>query len=120
VLQSSEKISAGRHTLAFEMTVGPMVLTPPLPHLGRVMVPSSRLGTLLIDGNEVASSSIKFGFNSMISWSGLDIGRDRGSPVSDYAAPFVFTGKLFKVTVTLQAQKGLPEAAVAQAELARQ
>ena len=120
VLRSSEKLSPGRHTLAFEMTVGPMVLTPPLPHLGRVMVPSSRLGTLLIDGNEVASSPIKFGFNSMISWSGLDIGRDRGSPVSNYAAPFEFTGKLFKVTVTLQAQKGLPEAAVARAELARQ
>ena len=120
LIRSTEPVSAGRHKLGFEMTVGPMMLTPPLPHLGRLMVPSSRLGTLLIDGQEAGSAAIKFGFNSMISWSGLDIGRDRGSPVSHYAAPFEFTGKLFSVTVTLQAQKGLPDQAVAQAELARQ
>jgi arylsulfatase A-like enzyme len=120
VIRSSEKLAPGRHKLAFEMTAGPMMLTPPLHNLGRVMVPSSRLGTLLIDGIEAGSSPLKFGFNSMISWSGLDIGRDRGSPVSHYPAPFEFTGKLFCVTVTLQAQKGLPDNAVAQTELARQ
>ncbi len=120
LLRSPGKVPTGRRVLAFQMVVGPMVLTPPLPHLGRVVVPSSRTGVLWVDGVEVAQTEFKFGFNSMISWSGLDIGRDRGSPVSHYAAPFEFGGKLFKITVTLQAQKGLPDAAVAQAELARQ
>ena len=96
------------------------MLTPPLPQLGRVTLPSSRRGTLLVDGEEAGSTQYKFGFNSMISWRGLDIGRDRGSPVSHYAAPFEFSGKLFSVTVSLQTQKGLDGKAVGEAEMARQ
>ena len=38
-----------------EMSVGPMRLTPPLAHLDRVMLPSSRRDTLLIDGEEAGS-----------------------------------------------------------------
>ena len=45
--------------------------------------------------------------SSFISWSGLDIGRDRGSPVSHYEAPFAFTGKLRKVTVTMDDDQAL-------------
>src|SRR5436189_26176 len=55
--------------------------------------------TLLIDGEKAGSMQTPFGFHTLISWSGLDIGRDRGSPVSHYDAPFEFTGKLLKVTV---------------------
>jgi hypothetical protein len=43
----------------------------------------------------------RLGFFNFISWTGLDIGRDRGSPVSHYEAPFEFTGGLIKVTVTM-------------------
>ena len=60
------------------------------------------------------------GFNSLISWSGLDIGLDRGSPVSHYEAPYTFTGQLRRVTVTLDPLGGPDAQAVAQAELARQ
>lgn len=60
------------------------------------------------------------GFATLISWSGLDIGRDRGSPVGDYAAPFAFTGVLRKVTVTLEDNQQLDGDAVGRAELARQ
>ena len=66
------------------------------------------------------SMDFKAGFNSMISWSGLDIGRDRGSPVSHYAAPFEFKGKLFSVRVSRHAQKTLNDEAIGQVELARQ
>ena len=41
VLSSEGQLPAGRHKLALEMNLGSMVLTPPLPHLGRVMVPAS-------------------------------------------------------------------------------
>ena len=37
------------------------------------------------------------GLPGFISWSGLDIGRDCGSPGSHYAAPFGFTGNLIHV-----------------------
>ena len=55
-----------------------------------------------------------------ISWSGLDIGRDRLSPVSHYEAPFAFTGKLRKVTMTMDDDQALDAEAAATAALARE
>ena len=52
--------------------------------------------TLLIDGEPAGTLQTQLGFHTLISWSGLDIGRDRGSPVSHYDAPFEFTGKLLQ------------------------
>ena len=57
--------------------------------------------TLLIDGEPAGSLQTQLGFHNLISWSGLDIGRDRGSPVSHYNAPFEFTGRLLRVTVAM-------------------
>jgi arylsulfatase len=56
---------------------------------------------LTIDGEGAGEAHIAHGFVNFISWSGLDIGQDRSSPVSDYRAPFAFTGALEKVVVTL-------------------
>ena len=56
----------------------------------------------------------------LISWSGLDIGRDRGSPVGDYTAPFAFTGGLRKVVVTMDADQVLDGQGIGDAEMARQ
>ena len=53
-------------------------------------------------------------------WSGLDIGLQRGSPVSHYAAPLAFTGTLRKVTATLGPVPGTDGEALAQARMARQ
>jgi hypothetical protein len=58
------------------------------------------------------------GFVAFISWSGLDIGRDRLSPVSHYEAPFAFTGKLRKVTMTMDDDQALDAEAAATATLA--
>ncbi len=76
--------------------------------------------TLLIDGEEAGSVETPLGFVTLISWSGLDIGFDRGSPVGNYAAPFAFTGELRKVTVTMDADQGLDGEAVGATEMARQ
>ncbi|MGJ4957199.1 sulfatase-like hydrolase/transferase [Bradyrhizobium sp. HKCCYLRH2015] len=76
--------------------------------------------TLLIDGEEAGALTTQLAFHTLISWSGLDIGHDRGSPVSDYAAPFAFTGQLSHVTVTMQNEQSLDGEAVGQAEMARQ
>ena len=120
ILRSERPVPPGRRRLGYRMRLGPMFLTPPLPGLGRVVLPSSRTGSLWIDGEPAGELAYKAGFTSLISWSGLDITRDRASPVSHYAAPFEFTGRLFKVVMTLQAQQGLPGDAVGQAEMARQ
>jgi arylsulfatase len=82
--------------------------------------PGKRAITLIVDGKAVGSGETDMGFHSFISWSGLDIGRDRGSPVGDYAAPFEFTGQLKKVTVTMDADQALDGDMVGEAEMARQ
>ncbi|MGJ4902560.1 sulfatase-like hydrolase/transferase [Bradyrhizobium sp. HKCCYLS2058] len=76
--------------------------------------------TLLIDGQEAGALTTQLAFHTLISWSGLDIGHDRGSPVSDYAAPFAFTGRLSHVTVTMQNEQSLDGESVGNAEMARQ
>ena len=120
VLRSERSVSAGHHRLGLRVDAGPMFETPPIRQMGRLILPKSRTVTLLVDGEPVARGPAHFGFNSMISFSGLDIGRDRGSPVGQYASPFTFNGKLLRVTVDLEEQRGLDGDAVGQAEMARQ
>jgi arylsulfatase A-like enzyme len=78
------------------------------------------LGTLLINDEPAGSFETNDIFMTFISWSGLDIGLDRGSPVSDYVAPFCFTGNLEKVVVTLNDDQELDGEAVGHAEIARE
>jgi arylsulfatase A-like enzyme len=76
--------------------------------------------TLLIDGEPAGSLQTQLGFYNFISWSGLDIGRDRSSPVSLYDAPFEFTGRLLRVTVAMHDDQKLDGDGVGAAEMARQ
>jgi arylsulfatase A-like enzyme len=86
----------------------------------RVIQGDGRTFTLTIDGAPAGEIKTHLGFLTFISWSGLDIGRDRGSAVGDYAEPFAFTGALRTVTVTMDADQDLDGEAVGQAEMARQ
>ncbi|WHZ12356.1 MAG: Arylsulfatase [Burkholderiaceae bacterium] len=120
ILRSDRAVTPGQRRLAFRMQLGAMTLSPPVPGHGRIAVPSSRQGSLWIDDVCVAEGPCRFGFTTLISWSGLDIGRDRGSPVSHYAEPFAFTGRLHCVTVELEPQRPLDGRGIGQAEMARQ
>ena len=82
--------------------------------------PGGRRVVLMIDGTPAGELTTPLGFYNFISWSGLDIGLDRGSPVADYAAPFSFTGLLKKVTVTMDDDQDLDGQGVGDAEMARQ
>jgi arylsulfatase len=79
-----------------------------------------RVHTLWIDGAAAGSLQTTAGFATLISFSGLDIGLDRGSPVGPYPAPFAFTGALRKVTVTMDEDQTLNGAALGDTEMARQ
>jgi arylsulfatase A-like enzyme len=79
-----------------------------------------RFISLLIDGEAAGEGETQLGFHNFISWTGLDIGRDRGSPVADYAAPFAFSGRLKKVIVTMDPDQTLDGDGVGDAEMARQ
>ena len=119
LLRSPDPVPPGEHQLGFSMTLGPWT-TITHPVTGATRVPAHRTGTLWINGMAVASLQTVAGFNSLISWSGLDIGLDRGSPVSHYAAPFPFGGRLRRVVVELGPMIEPDTEARAQAEMARQ
>ena len=105
-----------------QTTVRSERLPPNARRLGVDLQPASdgRTFTLLVDGAPAGSLKTSAGFMTLISWSGLDIGRDRGSPVGPYAAPFEFTGVLRKVTVTMDGAQDLDHEAVGNTEMARQ
>ena len=75
---------------------------------------------MAIDGAACGRFQPTHSFFALIAWSGLDIGRDRGSPVSDYDSPFAFNGLLRKVTVTMDPDQSLDWEAAGAAEMARQ
>jgi arylsulfatase A-like enzyme len=104
IVRSDRAIAAGEHRLGLHMSQNQ----------------GKRVATLLIDGEPCGSLPCSFGFFSLISWSGLDIGLDRGSPVSNYLAPFAFTGKLRKVVMTMNPDQALDGDAVGRGEMARQ
>jgi arylsulfatase len=116
--------------LAYDMNIGGehhlIVSDRPVPAGNRKLGVRMRrnqgrnIATLLIDGEPAGSFDTQNGFVSFISWSGLDIGRDRSSPVSHYEAPFAFTGKLRNVTVLMDDDQVLDAEKAATAALARE
>jgi arylsulfatase len=115
ILRSDRRVVPGAHRLGLH--VERLVRAEP-PAKG------ARTGfnkyTLLIDGEPAGSAQTQLAFHNFISWSGLDIGRDRGSPVSHYEAPFEFTGHLLRVTVKMHDDQKLDGEGVGNAEMARQ
>ncbi|MDX2380467.1 MAG: arylsulfatase [Acidimicrobiia bacterium] len=112
---SDRPVPVGRHRLAFRMRRSDR--GGPFPH---------GVGTLLIDDEPVATMETDQIFWLMISWSGLDIGLDRGTTVADYdgtgrfAGPFTFAGELIKVTVTLDGDQDVDHDAAGDTELGRE
>ena len=115
VVESDGPIPSGTTTLAFRMRRSDG--DGPFPH-GE--------GTLLVDGHVVGSMSTDQIFWLMISWSGLDIGLDRGTTVADYdrtgrhLGPFEFTGTLVDVVVELDDDQDVDHDAAGVAELGRE
>ena len=109
LLTSPEPVLPGRRELAFVMQRQPQ---DDNSVIGRA--------SLRVDGVEVAELSTNSIFTLMISWSGLDIGFDRGTTVGNYASPFTFSGRLHKVTVDLSDDQELDHDGVGRAEMARE
>jgi arylsulfatase A-like enzyme len=103
MLKSDRKISAGPHVVAVRMKR------------------NGNEGTLtmFIDNVEVGTMTTENIFWLLISWSGLDIGLDRGTPVSHYESPFLFTGDLKKVEINLDDDQVLDFHGASRATMAR-
>jgi len=115
ILRSEQKIAPGSRRLGVH--VERLVRTEPPAKGARTGITAY---TLLIDGEPAGAMQTQLAFHNFISWSGLDIGRDRGSPVSHYVAPFEFTGRLSRVTVVMHDDQKLDGEGVGKAEMARQ
>jgi hypothetical protein len=115
LVTSTHPIPPGRHRLGFHMERTPG--SGPLPH---------GVGTLLVDDEEVGCMETDQIFWLTISWSGLDIGLDRGTTVADYdgsgehLGPFKFQGRLIKVTVQLDDDQDVDHEAAGTTELGRE
>ena len=115
IVRAGAPVSPGEHRLGVRVR-----------RLTREVQPTMSTGpglsefTLLIDGEPVGRIESRRGFFNFIAWTGLDIGRARGSPVSHYEAPFELTGKLIKVTVTMDDDQTLDGDGVGRAQLARE
>ncbi len=115
VVVADRPVPPGEHRLAFHMERTPR--PGAFPH---------GVGTLLIDDEPAGRMETERIFWLLISWSGLDIGLDRGTTVADYdgtgrhLGPFRFTGRLRKVTVDLEPDQDLDQDAAGAAELARE
>jgi arylsulfatase len=69
-------------------------------------------GVLKVDGKDVATQKMEHTIPFILQWDeALDIGSDTGTPVNDadYKTPFAFTGKLNKITLTIDRPKLSPE-----------
>jgi arylsulfatase len=114
IVESDRLVPTGACRLGFRMRRRDT--GAPLPH---------GTGTLLIDGEPAGEFETEQIFWLMVSWSGLDVGFDRGTTVGDYdrsgrfVGPFAFTGTLTKVTVDLDDDQTLDQSAHAGNEIAR-
>jgi len=104
-------LTPGKHTLEFDfkyngLGIGTLAFNN-LSGIGR-----SGTGVLKIDGKQVASQKMEHTTPLILAWDeNLDVGSDTGTPVDDrdYQVPFAFTGKIDKITLTIDRPKLSPE-----------
>ena len=114
IVTSDIEVPAGPHTLSFHMQRSDE--GGAFPH---------GTGTLRIDGEPCGVLRTENIFWLMVSWSGLDVGFDRGTTVSDYdgsgryVGPASFTGTIRQVRVDLADDQQVDQATAAENEVAR-
>jgi len=109
--EGPEALPPGKHTLEFDfrydgLGMGTLAFNN-MSGIGR-----GGTGVLKVDGKVVAEQKMEHTLPFILQWDeNLDIGSDTGTPVNDadYQVPFQFTGKLAKVTLTIDRPKLTPE-----------
>jgi len=109
--EGEEVVSPGKHTLEFDfkydgLGMGTLAFNS-MSGIGR-----SGTGVLKVDGKEVARQTMEHTIPLILQWDeNLDVGSDTGTPVDDgdYHVPFAFTGKINKITLTINRPTLTPE-----------
>jgi len=109
--EAPKALTPGKHTLEFDFKYDGLgagtVAFNNLSGIGR-----SGSGALKVDGQVVATQTMERTLATKLQWDeSFDIGADTGTPVDDkdYKVPFAFTGKLNKLTLTIDRPKLTPE-----------
>ena len=105
------ELSPGQHTLAFDFKYDGLGAAT-MAFGDYSGVGQGGTGVLKVDGKPVATEKMQHTLPFILQWDeALDIGSDTGSPVDDddYATPFAFTGKLDKITLTIDRPKLSPK-----------
>ena len=109
--EGPDALAPGKHTLEFDfkydgLGMGTLAFND-LSGIGR-----GGTGVLKVDGKQVASQKMEHTIPLILAWDeNFDVGADTGTPVddNDYKVPFRFTGKLNKLTLTIDRPKLSPE-----------
>src|SRR6476646_380374 len=109
--ESPEALSPGKHTVEFDFKYNGLGFATlafnNLSGIGR-----GGTGTLMVDGTVVSTQKVERTVPIILPVDEtFDIGSKTGTPVDDrdYQIPFTFTGKINKLTVTLEQPKLTPE-----------
>jgi len=109
--EGPDALSPGKHTLEFDfkyegLGAGTLAFNN-VSGIGQ-----GGIGVLKVDGKEVARQTIQHTIPLIMQWDeNFDIGADTGTPVDDrdYQVPFRFTGRLNKLTLSIDRPKLTPE-----------
>ena len=105
------ELTPGKHVIEFDfkydgLGIGTLAFNN-LSGIGR-----SGTGVLKVDGQTAATQKMERTIPLILQWDeNLDVGSDTGTPVDDkdYQVPFKFTGKINKITLTVERPKLTPE-----------
>ncbi len=101
--QGPEVLSAGKHTLEFGFRYNGLGMAT-LAFNNMSGIGRGGTGVLKVDGKAVATQTMEHTLPLILQWDeNFDVGADTGTPVDDkdYQVPFTFTGKLNKLTLTI-------------------
>jgi arylsulfatase len=109
--EGQEPLSPGRHVLEFDFKYDGLGMGT-LAYGDVSGIGRGGTGVLTVDGRVVATRRMDRSLPFMVQWDeNLDVGSDTGTPVddADYQVPFGFTGKIHKITLTIDRPKLSPE-----------
>jgi arylsulfatase len=105
------ELSPGKHTLEFDFKYDGLGIAT-LAFNNVSGIGRSGTGVLKVDGKAVATQKMERTIPLILQWDEtFDVGADTGTPVDDrdYQVPFKFTGKLNKLTLSIERPKLTPE-----------
>lgn len=105
------ELAPGKHVLEFDFKYDGLGMGI-LAYASTSGIGRSGAGLLKVDGKEVATRKMERTLPLILQWDGnLDARSDTGSPLddADYQVPFAFTGKIDKVTLTIDRPQPSPE-----------